>query len=105
MVTNERIRKYHGQLSNIGDPEKWRVHRCFAFMVAFFKLIVFPEQDGHIDIRLGVVRALTTMDNPTLIPMILGDMFCALTQCKRELPTLKGVIYILQMFFLEQFYH
>ncbi|MCD9640098.1 hypothetical protein HAX54_025172 [Datura stramonium] len=41
------------------------------------------ERDGNIDIRLaGVVQALTTMDNPTLVPMILA---------KGALPTLKGV--------------
>ncbi|KAH0764845.1 hypothetical protein KY285_000716 [Solanum tuberosum] len=46
-------------------------------------LIVFPKWDKHIDIHLaGVVNALTTMESPTIIPMILADMFRALTKCK-----------------------
>lgn len=91
MVRNEGLEKYHGQLSNNGDPEKWRVHSLFAFMVAFFRLIVFPVPDEHIYICLcGVVRALTTMDNPTLIPVILGDMFCTLTQCKKSATYFEG---------------
>ncbi|KAH0765460.1 hypothetical protein KY290_001424 [Solanum tuberosum] len=39
------------------------------------------ERDKHIDIRLaGVVKVLTTMETPTIIPMILADMLCALTK-------------------------
>ncbi|KAH0781131.1 hypothetical protein KY290_000729 [Solanum tuberosum] len=54
----------------------WKVNGCFVFMVAILGLIVFPKWDKHIDIRLdGVVKAWTTMESPTIIPMILADMF------------------------------
>ncbi|KAH0712128.1 hypothetical protein KY289_008087 [Solanum tuberosum] len=67
---------YQNQLSNQGGVEPWKANGCFAFMVAFLGLIVFPKRDKHIDIRLaGVVKVLTTMESPTIIPMILADMF------------------------------
>jgi len=51
-------------------------------MVTFLGIIIFPKWDKHIDIRLaGVVKALTTMESPTILPMILADMFRALTKC------------------------
>lgn len=76
------FKNYRNQLSNQGGEEAWKANECFAFMVTFLGLIIFPKRDKHIDIRLaGVVKALTTMENPTIIPMILADMFRALTKC------------------------
>ncbi|KAK4737132.1 hypothetical protein R3W88_000829 [Solanum pinnatisectum] len=64
--------------------EAWTVNGCFVFMVAILGFIIFPKRDKHIDIRLaGVVKALNTMENPTIIPMILTDILCALTKCKK----------------------
>ena len=52
----------------------------FCFYDRIFGLIIFPKRDKHIDNRLaGVVKALTTMESPTIIPMIMADMFHALT--------------------------
>ncbi|XP_060206256.1 uncharacterized protein LOC132633839 [Lycium barbarum] len=94
-----------GQLNNKGEIETWKIHRRFAFMVAFLGCIVFPERDKQIDIRLaGVVQALTTMDNLTLIPMILGDIFRALTKCKEGAIYFEGCNILLQIWFLEHFY-
>lgn len=74
-------------------------------MVAFLGLIIVPERDKHIDIHLaGVVQALTTMESPTLVPMILADMFCALTKCKKGATYFEGCNILLQMWFLEHFY-
>ena len=42
-----------------GGEEAWKSNGCFAFMVTFLGLIVFPKWDKHIDIRLaGVVKRL-----------------------------------------------
>ncbi|KAH0729597.1 hypothetical protein KY289_000785 [Solanum tuberosum] len=69
-------------------------------------LIVFPKWDKHIDIRLaGVVNALTTMESPTIIPMILADMFRALTKCKNGETYFEGCNILLQIWFLEHLYH
>ncbi|KAM3291479.1 hypothetical protein P3S67_019768 [Capsicum chacoense] len=88
----EGFEKYQGQLNNKEDLQKWKECNRFAFMVAFLGRLVFLERDGNIDIRLaGVVQALTTMDIPTLVPIILGDIFRALTKCKKGVKYFEGV--------------
>ncbi|KAH0636000.1 hypothetical protein KY290_036400 [Solanum tuberosum] len=75
-------------------------------MVAFLGLIVFPKRDKHIDIRLaGVVKALATMESPTIILMILADMFRALTKCINGEMYFEGCNILLQIWFLEHLYH
>lgn len=78
----EGFKKYRGQLNNKKDLQKWKEHSCFSFMVAFLGRLVFLENGDNIDICLSrVVQALTMMDNPTLVPMILGDIFQDLIKC------------------------
>ncbi|KAH0655570.1 hypothetical protein KY285_030452 [Solanum tuberosum] len=97
---------YRNQLSNQGGEEAWKANGCFAFMVTFLGLIVFPKRDKHIDIRLaGVVKALTTMESPTIIPMILADMFRALTKCINGEMYFESCNILLQIWFLEHLYH
>ena len=100
------FKNYRNQLSNQGGEEAWKANECFAFMVTFLGLIIFPKRDKHIDIRLaGVVKALTTMENPTIIPMILADMFRALTKCLSGEMYFEGCNILLQIWFLEYLYH
>ncbi|KAH0669897.1 hypothetical protein KY285_024037 [Solanum tuberosum] len=100
------FKNYRNQLSNQGGEEAWKANGCFAFMVAFLGLIVFPKWDKHIDIRLtGVVKALTTIESPTIIPMILAYMFRALTKCINGEMYFEGCNILLQIWFLEQLYH
>ncbi|KAG5571590.1 hypothetical protein H5410_061356 [Solanum commersonii] len=102
----EGFENYQNQLSNQEGVEVWKVSGCFAFMVAFLELIVFPKRDNHIDIRLaGVVKALTTMESPTILPMILVDMFRALTKCIKGEMYFEGCNILLQIWFLEHLYH
>ncbi|KAH0661611.1 hypothetical protein KY284_026542 [Solanum tuberosum] len=102
----DEFKNYQNQLSNQGGEEAWKANGCFAFMVAFLGLIVFPKRDKHIDIRLaGVVKALTTMESPTIIPMILADMLCALTKCINGEMYFEGCNILLQIWFLEHLYH
>ncbi|KAG5614254.1 hypothetical protein H5410_014078 [Solanum commersonii] len=44
------FKNYRNQLSNQGGEEAWKANGCFAFMVAFLGLMVFPKRDKHIDI-------------------------------------------------------
>ncbi|KAH0773632.1 hypothetical protein KY290_010769 [Solanum tuberosum] len=102
----EGFENYHNQLSNQGGVEAWKVSGCFAFMVAFLGLIVFPKRDKHIGIRLtGVVKALTIMESPAILPMILVDMFHALTKCINGEMYFESCNILLQIWFLEHFYH
>ncbi|KAH0672998.1 hypothetical protein KY290_025280 [Solanum tuberosum] len=94
------------QLSNQGGIEAWKVNGCLAFMVAFLGFIVFPKRDKHIDIRLAeVVKVLTTMENPTVIPMILADMLRALTKYINREMHFEGCNILLQIWFLEHLYY
>ena len=100
------FKKYQNQLSNQGVEEAWKANGCFAFMVAFLELIIFPQRYKHIDIRLGcVVKALTIMESPTIIPMILADMFRALTKSVNGHMYFEGCNILLQICFLEHLYH
>ncbi|KAG5620959.1 hypothetical protein H5410_006177 [Solanum commersonii] len=75
-------------------------------MVAFLGIIVFSKWDKHINIHLaGVVKALTTMENPIIIPMILTDMFRALTKCINGEMYFEGCNILLQIWLLKYLYH
>nr|XP_009796822.1 PREDICTED: uncharacterized protein LOC104243346 [Nicotiana sylvestris] len=68
-----------------GNRAKWDEHRCFAFMVTFLGLVVFPRKDGNIDLRVaGVVNVLITNAKSTLSHMIVFEIYRALTACKAE---------------------
>ncbi|XP_070048922.1 uncharacterized protein [Nicotiana tomentosiformis] len=106
----------YGHLGGFEDPEnglcgkenrsKWETHRCFAFMVAFLGLLVFLREDGHIDLRIaGVVHVLTTQAKSTLAPMIVSDIFRALTFCKAGASFFEGCNLLLQMWMIEHLCH
>ncbi|KAH0635947.1 hypothetical protein KY289_035862 [Solanum tuberosum] len=100
------FKNYQNQLSNQGGVEAWKANGSFAFMVTFLGIIVYPKRDKHIDIRLAeVVKMLTTMESPTIIPMILTNMFCALTKCINGEMYFEGCNILLQILFLEHLYH
>ncbi|KAH0655158.1 hypothetical protein KY285_030040 [Solanum tuberosum] len=105
-IEKESLKNGWNQLSNQRGEEAWKANGCFAFMIAFLGLIVFPKRDKHIYIRLtGVVKALTTMESPTIIPMILADMFRALTKCINGEMYFEGCNILLQIWFLKLLYH
>lgn len=52
-----------------------------------------------------VVKALTTVESYIIIPMILVDMFCALTKCINGEMYFKGCSILLQICFLDHLYH
>lgn len=82
------------------------MHRCFAFMVAFLGLLVFPREDGHIDLRVaGIVNTLTTQARSTLEPMIISDIFRALTLCKARVRFFEGCNLLLQIWMIEHLCH
>nr|XP_009769004.1 PREDICTED: uncharacterized protein LOC104219932 [Nicotiana sylvestris]XP_009769016.1 PREDICTED: uncharacterized protein LOC104219943 [Nicotiana sylvestris] len=63
--------------------DAWRELRIFAFMISFLGIMVFPERGGRIKIRLvAVVSYLQSSEDHTILLMILGDIFRALTRCQ-----------------------
>jgi len=71
-------------------------------MVAFLGVMVFPNKERTIDIRTAkVVQILTTKENHTLVPIILSDIYRALTLCKSGATVFEGCKILLQMWVME----
>nr|XP_009801589.1 PREDICTED: uncharacterized protein LOC104247317 [Nicotiana sylvestris] len=86
--------------------DAWKELRIFAFMISFLGIMVFPERGGHIKIRLvAVVSYLQSSEDHTILPMILGDIFRALTRCQEGEDYFEGCMILLQMWFIEHLYH
>nr|XP_009630722.1 uncharacterized protein LOC104120621 isoform X1 [Nicotiana tomentosiformis]XP_033508558.1 uncharacterized protein LOC104120621 isoform X1 [Nicotiana tomentosiformis] len=86
--------------------DAWRELRIFAFMISFLGIMAFPEHGGRIRIRLdAVVSFLQSSEDHTILPMILGDIFRALTRCQEGKDYFEGCNILLQMWFIEHLYH
>jgi len=90
------------KLCSRNSRQKWEEHRRVAFMIAFLGLVIFPRKDGNIDLKVaGVVSTLQTMGKSTLAPMIVADIFRALTACKAGGKFFEGCNLLLQMWMTE----
>ncbi|KAH0700844.1 hypothetical protein KY290_015716 [Solanum tuberosum] len=92
-------------LNNKGSFETWKEHRRFAFMVAFLGTMVFPRRGGKINILLtGVVNVLIEKKNYTIVPMILANIYRALTVCQKGKRFFEGCNILLQLWIVEHLY-
>ncbi|XP_019250963.1 PREDICTED: uncharacterized protein LOC109229869 [Nicotiana attenuata] len=93
-------------LSNKQDKGRWQIHRQFAFIVAFLGIMVFPNEKGTVDIRMsGIAQILTTKEDHTLAPLVLADIYRALTLCKVGAQFFEGCNILLQMWLIEHLRH
>ncbi|XP_070015859.1 uncharacterized protein [Nicotiana sylvestris] len=93
-------------LTNKQNKDTWQIHRRFAFMVAFLGIMVFPNKERTIDIRIvRVVQVFTTKESHTLAPIILSDIYRALTLCKSGAKVFEGCKILLQMWLIEHLRH
>ncbi|XP_070007769.1 uncharacterized protein [Nicotiana sylvestris] len=93
-------------LINKQNKDTWQIHRRFAFMVAFLGIMVFPNKERTIDIRIArVVQVLTTKEHHTLAPIILSDIYRALALCKSRAKFFEGCNILLQMWLTEHLQH
>ncbi|KAH0689561.1 hypothetical protein KY290_017751 [Solanum tuberosum] len=99
------FKKFGKTLNNNGSFETWKEHRRFTFMVAFLGTMVFPRRGGKINIILiGVVNALIEKKNYTIVPMILVDIYRALTVCQKGKLFFEGCNILLQLWIVEHLY-
>ncbi|XP_060193456.1 uncharacterized protein LOC132622799 [Lycium barbarum] len=97
--------QYGKQLKNGNHYFTWEKHRQEEFMVAFLGTMVFPRRDRKIDIRLsGIVTAMMKREDSTILPMILADIYHALTECREGEKYFEGCNTLLQVWFLEHLY-
>ena len=79
----EGFSSYEKQLKNGQHLPTWEKHRQEAFIVAFLGAMVFTRKDKKIDIRLsGIVTVMIKKKKFTILPMMLADIYRALTKCK-----------------------
>ncbi|XP_075083261.1 uncharacterized protein LOC142167010 [Nicotiana tabacum] len=99
--------KHGKKLDNKIGYKAWQSHGRRAFLVAFLETMVFPRHDKNIDIRLSsIVTALLRGKDVTIIPMVLSDIYRALTKCQKGKDFFEGCNIILQIWFLEHLlYH
>nr|XP_009803744.1 PREDICTED: uncharacterized protein LOC104249069 [Nicotiana sylvestris] len=72
-------------LNNKQDKGIWQIHHRFAFIVVFLGIMVFPNSEGTVDIRMArIAQILTTNKDHTLASLVLADIYRALTLCKAE---------------------
>ncbi|XP_070045005.1 uncharacterized protein [Nicotiana tomentosiformis] len=94
--------KHGKELDNKIGYKAWQSHGRKAFLVAFLGIMVFPRHDKNIDIRLsGIVTTLLHRKDVTIIPMVLSDIYPALTKCQEGKDFFEGCNIILQIWFLE----
>ncbi|KAH0682854.1 hypothetical protein KY290_021455 [Solanum tuberosum] len=99
------FKKFGRTLNNKGSFETWKEHRRFAFMVAFLGTMVFPRRGENINILLtGVVNILIEKKNYTIIPVILADIYRALTVCQKGKRFFEGCNMLLQLWIVEHLY-
>ncbi|XP_075087785.1 uncharacterized protein LOC142169777 [Nicotiana tabacum] len=93
-------------LNNKQNKDTWQIHRRFAFIMAFLGIMVFPNEKRTIDTRIArVVQVLTTKEHHTLAPIILSDIYRALTLCKSGAKFFKWCNILLQMWLIEHLRH
>ncbi|XP_070055535.1 uncharacterized protein [Nicotiana tomentosiformis] len=93
-------------LKNKQNKDTWHIHRRFAFIMAFLGIMVFPNKERTIDTRIArVVQVLTTKEHHTLAPIILSDIYRALTLCKSGAEFFEGCNILLQMWLIEHLRH
>nr|XP_016515511.1 PREDICTED: uncharacterized protein LOC107832211 [Nicotiana tabacum] len=93
-------------LKNKQSKDTWKIHRRFAFIVAFLGIMVFPNEKGTIDIRMArIAQVLIAKEYHTLAPLILSDIYRALTWCKAGETFFEGCNILLQMWLIEHLCH
>ncbi|KAH0698805.1 hypothetical protein KY284_013020 [Solanum tuberosum] len=102
----EGFSDYGKQLKNAQHLPTWAKHRQEAFMVAFLGTMVFPRRDKKISNRLsGIVAVMMKKKKYTILPMMLVDIYRALTKYREWEDFFKGCSILLQMWFLEHLHH
>ncbi|XP_075080154.1 protein MAINTENANCE OF MERISTEMS-like [Nicotiana tabacum] len=93
-------------LTHSGNKDKWEDRRGLAFIVAFLSVLICPRKDRNIE--LGLVRIadlMTKKANGTIVPMILAEIYRALTVCQEGGNFFEGCNMLLQLWMEEHLFH
>ncbi|XP_070040407.1 uncharacterized protein [Nicotiana tomentosiformis] len=93
-------------LNNQGNKDKWEARKGLTFVVAFLGTLICPRSDKHIELGLaGVAEFMVKKANGTIIPMILAEIYRALTTCRAGIKFFEGCNLLLQMWLVEHLSH
>nr|XP_009793699.1 PREDICTED: uncharacterized protein LOC104240539 [Nicotiana sylvestris] len=90
------------RLNNKQDKSIWQIHRQFAFIAVFLGVMVFLNAEDTVDTRMArIAQIIVTKKDHTLVPLVLADIYRALTLCKSGAPLFEGSNVLLQMWIIE----
>ena len=87
------------------SKEQWVEKRVQALGLALINLLLFPQKHGKITFStINMVQSLFLGINgmtPTLVPLIIADIFMAATECQKKRGFFYGSNLILQIWAME----
>ncbi|XP_075093098.1 uncharacterized protein LOC142172922 [Nicotiana tabacum] len=93
-------------LTHAGNQDKWEARRGLAFIVAFLGILVCSRKDGNIEMGLvGIVDFMAKKPNGTIVPLILAEIYRALTRCREGAKFFEGCNMLLQIWMEEHLFH
>ncbi|XP_019265452.1 PREDICTED: uncharacterized protein LOC109243018 [Nicotiana attenuata] len=93
-------------LTHSGNKGKWEARWGLAFIVAFMGILICPRKDGHIELGLvGTADFMIKKANGTIVPMILAEIYRALTVCRAGGNFFEGCNMLLQLWMEEHLCH
>ncbi|KAM3376280.1 hypothetical protein P3S68_014995 [Capsicum galapagoense] len=93
---------FRSELNNGECYRTWKKHSFEVFIVAFLGIMVFPKRGGKFSTNLAAfITAFEKNPKVTLVPMILADIYRALTMCKNGPDYFEGCNILLQLWMLE----
>ena len=93
-------------LIHTGNRIKWEARRTLAFITAFLGVVVCPRKDKKIEIGLvGMADVAIKRTDSTVVPLILSEIYRALTICREGGKFFQGCNLLLQLWMQEHLYH
>ncbi|XP_070002675.1 uncharacterized protein [Nicotiana sylvestris] len=93
-------------LTHAGNQNKWETRRGLAFIEAFLGILVCPRKDGNIEVGLvGIADFMMKKANGTIVPLILAEIYRALTHCRKGGKFFQGCNMLLQLWMEEHLCH
>lgn len=93
-------------LTHAGNRGKWEARRTLVFITTFLGIMVCPRDDKKIEIGLvGMVDVAMKRADSTIVPLILSEIYRALTVCKEGGSFFQGCNLLLQLWIQEHLCH
>ncbi|XP_075076541.1 uncharacterized protein LOC142163178 [Nicotiana tabacum] len=93
-------------LTHAGNRSKWEARRTLAFITTFLGIVICPQVDKKIETGLvGMVDVAIKRADSTIVPLILSEIYRALTVCREGGHFFQGCNLLLQLWMREHLCH